>query len=108
MATFHCWADRASLTDSELTSDDRARGAVAACPECGRLYDEHGRELGAPVSVSVTVRASSALPFSAEEEKPRVEKKPRAKKMNAAERKKMLLQKRLRLEQRHNPYFPGR
>lgn len=105
MATFHCPTDHAALTDSELTEADRARGATQACPECGRLFDENGNELGAtPPSHAAPTPVVHAPPVPAEE-KPRPEPK---KKLSAEERKKLRLQKRLRLEEKHNPYFAGR
>lgn len=105
MATFHCPHEHAHLTDDGVTEDDKKRGAAYTCPECGRLFDEHGRELGTvfapPVVSAPAVNIPAAPP-------PVKEKKPRAKKMSAEERKKLRLQERLRLEEKHNPYFAGR
>lgn len=112
MAVPHCSTCRKMLDDNGV------------CPECGAQYDDAGNPIvesrvvatrvvtytlsSGPPELPPLVADTSPSPAPAESEKPRAEKKPRAKKMSAEERKKFLLRKRLQLEQKYNPYFPGR
>lgn len=107
MATLHCPHEHALLTDDGVTEDDKKRGAAYTCPECGRLFDSHGRELGTvfvPPVVNAPAVNVPAAPSPMENREPRAEKKQRPK---GRRNRKLTLQEKLEIERRCNPYIPG-
>ena len=47
---------RSSLTEDELTAEDKRRGAVDQCPECGTLYGRDGRSITGETVSTPSVR----------------------------------------------------